>query len=137
MPGSDNAGVSIGQVAAQSVAVVAAAWAVFGSSPQSLAPGEPSLESGAQIVRAAGARAAVVSGDLIDEHHGFVNDPTIRADRGHALSRRRPGCSGVAGDAVPGDTWAATFVSHSKHCPHISAVFLIRVANPARSISAC
>jgi hypothetical protein len=76
--------VSIEQVAAQAVAVVQRARALFGSSPQPPAPGEPTLESGAQIVRGAGARAAVMSGDLVDEHRGFVNDATTRlTSNGH------------------------------------------------------
>ncbi|WAJ47949.1 DUF4226 domain-containing protein (plasmid) [Mycobacterium sp. Aquia_216] len=75
---------SIEQVAADAVAVVQRARTLFGSSPQPPAPTEPSLESGAQIVQSAGARASVMTGDLVDEHRGFVNDATTRlTSNGH------------------------------------------------------
>ncbi|MEE6140311.1 hypothetical protein SKC41_28840 [Mycobacterium sp. 050128] len=75
---------SIEQVAAQAVAVVQRARGLFGSSPQPPTPGEPTLESAAQIVSGAGARASVMSGDLVDAHRGFVHDATTRlTSNGH------------------------------------------------------
>ena len=69
---------SIEQEAAHALAVVQRARALFGSPAQTPTPGEPTLESAAQTVEGARARAAVMSGDLVDEHRGFVTDAATR-----------------------------------------------------------
>ena len=74
--GGDNAGVSIERVAAQALGMVQRARALFGSDPQPPTVGEPSLESAAQTVDGARARAAVMSGDLVNAHRDFVTDAT-------------------------------------------------------------
>lgn len=76
--GGDNAGVSIERVAAQALGMVQRARALFGSDPQPPTVGEPSLESAAQTVDGARARAAVMSGDLVNAHRDFVADATTR-----------------------------------------------------------
>lgn len=64
--------------------MVQRARALFGSPAHPPAPGKPTLELGAQTVHGAGAQAAVMSGDLVDQHRGFVNDSTIQLTRaGH------------------------------------------------------
>lgn len=81
----------------QAVAVVGRARSLFGSSAEPPAPVEPTLESGAQIVRGAGARAAVMSGDLVDEHGGFVNNATTRlTSNGHTDTRLHQSLSSAA-----------------------------------------
>lgn len=60
------------------MAVVRRSRALFGASPQPPAVGEPALESAAHTVSAAGTRAAVMSGDLVNEHRGFVSDAATR-----------------------------------------------------------
>jgi hypothetical protein len=71
-------GVSIEQVAAQAQAVVERARSLFASSPQPPSAVQPSLESAAQTLTAAGDRAALMSGDLVDQHQGFVSDAARR-----------------------------------------------------------
>lgn len=60
------------------MAVVQRSRALFGTSPQPPAPGEPTLESAAHTVSAAGTRAAGMSGDLVNEHRDFVSDAATR-----------------------------------------------------------
>ena len=58
--------------------MVERARALFASSPQPPTATQPSLESAAHTVRAAGARAAVMSGELVEQHQGFVGDAARR-----------------------------------------------------------
>jgi hypothetical protein len=67
-------GVSIEQVAAEAQAVVQRARSLFASSPQPPSAMQPLLESAAQTLTAAGDRAAAMSGDLVNQHQGFVSD---------------------------------------------------------------
>jgi hypothetical protein len=78
-------GVSIEQVAAAAQAVVQRARSLFASSPQPPTAVQPSLESAAQAVTAAGDRAAVMSGDVVGQHRGFVSDAARRlTGNGHS-----------------------------------------------------
>lgn len=58
--------------------MVQRARALFGSSTHPPGAGGPLLQSGADTVRAAGARATVLSGNLAQAHRGFVSDATTR-----------------------------------------------------------
>lgn len=81
----DNASVSIDQVAAQAVTVVRRARALYGTSPDAVVPDGSGLESAAETVRGAVGRAAVLSGDLVDEHRSFAHDATARlSSNGHS-----------------------------------------------------
>ncbi|EFG78385.1 hypothetical protein HMPREF0591_1677, partial [Mycobacterium parascrofulaceum ATCC BAA-614] len=76
---------SIDQVAAQAVTVVRRARALYGTSPDAAVPDAGSLESAAETVRDAAGRAAVLSGDLVDEHRSFAHDATTRlSSNGHS-----------------------------------------------------
>ena len=93
----DNSYVSIEQAAAEAVAVVQRARALFGFSAQSPAVGELTLESVAQAVDTAGARAAVLSGDLVDAHRGFVDGAIARlSSNGQSDARLHQTLGGAA-----------------------------------------
>jgi hypothetical protein len=68
--------VAIQQAAAQALAAVQRARALFGPSPQPPPPPSASLKTAAQSVAGAGQRAAVLSGDLVDQHQEFVGQTT-------------------------------------------------------------
>lgn len=88
---------SIEQVAAQTVAVAQRVRALFGCPVQPSPPEEPVLESGAQAVRSTSARIAVMSGDLVDQHRGFVSDTTTRlASNGHTDTNLHQSLSSAA-----------------------------------------
>jgi hypothetical protein len=76
--------VSIEGVAAQAQAAVQRARALFGS-PQPPAAAPPLLELAARTITAAGDRAAVLSGELAGQHHGFVRE-AARQLTGNGLS---------------------------------------------------
>lgn len=74
--------VSIQQFAAQALAAVNHARSLFAASPEPPPAGAP-LESAAQTTTAAGQRASVLSGDLIDRHSSFIAAQATRlADAG-------------------------------------------------------
>jgi hypothetical protein len=68
----DNQDVSVQQVAAEAQAVVDRARSLFGSSPEPVADKGSPLASAAGSVADAGQRTAGLTGQGIDEHHGFV-----------------------------------------------------------------
>jgi hypothetical protein len=68
--------VAIQQAAAQALAAVQRARALFGPTPQPPPPPGASLETAAQSAAGAGQRAAVLSGDLVDRHQQFVGQAT-------------------------------------------------------------
>jgi hypothetical protein len=72
----DNGKMSIQQAAAQALASVQRAQALFGSSPVPPGEGGPSLATAVGPLAGAGQRASVLSGDVVESHQSFVNGAT-------------------------------------------------------------
>jgi hypothetical protein len=72
---------SLQQAAAQALSAVQRAQALFGSNPEAPTASEPSLGSAVQPLAAAGQRASVLSGVMVDNHRSFV-DATTQVLRG-------------------------------------------------------
>lgn len=86
-----NQKMAIQQAAAQALASVQRARALFGT-PPSPPPEAPSLDTAAQSLTGAGQRTAGLSGELVDRHHAFVGAArrvlTGNADTDTALNQQ-------------------------------------------------